>query len=141
MLVLRQKGCRDMSNDIIHILEGYRNDRLLGAVIREVLAIVSSATFKSKKSGGGAEKSTAVSRIYSTRSSLPKFRKECFSGVFESISSLGATETMVQLHVIETLNCLISVWLSLETGAPLGVVVAKYPTPGTEFLIGSDYDK
>jgi hypothetical protein len=130
-----------MSNDIIHILEGNRNDRLLGAVIREVLDIVSNATFKSKQSGGGAEKSTAVSRIYSTRSGLPKFRKECFSGLFESISSLSATETMVQLHVIETLNCLISVWLSLETGGPIGVVIAKYPTPGTEFLIGSDYDK
>lgn len=130
-----------MSNDIIHILEGNRNDRLLGAVIREVLDIVSNAPFKSKKSGGGAEKSTAVSRIYSTRSGLPKFKKECFSGLFESISSLSANETMVQLHVIETLDFLISVWLSLETGDPIGVVIAKYPAPGTEFLIGSDYDK
>lgn len=130
-----------MTTDIINVLQSHQNHPLLGAVIEEALGFVSGQEYKSKPSGGGSELSTSIARIYRVRSGLRKFRKERWSGMAESILSLEASATPVKLHVIETKCVLVSAWLDAETGVPIGVLIAKFPIPGTGWLIGSEFDR
>jgi hypothetical protein len=118
--------CPDMRVDPIDVLRRYENDAELGNVAREALQFVEGSEFKFLQSPGPGQSSRSVVRMYKIRMGLPKFKRDAFIGLEESIKSLSEQEVTVHLSVIETEKGVISLWLADTSGVPAGIVIAKF---------------
>ncbi|MGB9330140.1 MAG: hypothetical protein WCB10_05170 [Steroidobacteraceae bacterium] len=117
-----------MNVDPIAILRRYENDPKLGAVAREALQFIEGSEFRFQQSPGPGQSSHSIVRMYKIRMHLPKFKRDAFIGLEESIKSLSEHEITVHLSVIETEKGVVSVWLADSSGPPLGIVIAKFVT-------------
>jgi hypothetical protein len=115
-----------MNPDPIGILKMYQDDPKLGALAKQALRFVEGDSYTVLQSSGQGQLPRWVASMWEIRMSIPKFKREAFSGLEEAIASLRATDVNVHLSVIETAKGLISVWLADKTHVPVGIIIAKY---------------
>jgi hypothetical protein len=115
-----------MDTNILDILKRSQNDPKLGAVISKALQFIGDSEYKILQTPGPGQTSSSVVRMYQIRMGLPKFKREAFIGLDESILRLGEREVTVHLSVVEMEKGLVSVWLTDGSSPPIGVVISEY---------------
>src|SRR5690242_14019106 len=90
-----------MPQRLLDILRACREGRL-SAAAQEALDFIERADIPQFTWSNETERSTWIAEIWEIRRSSPKFKRDAFVGLDESIDSLGANEVAVRHALVET---------------------------------------